>query len=59
MLKEQLQSKLIRKVEKPAPQKPQIVHQGYICDGCNANPITGIRYRCSVRPNYDLCEKCE
>lgn len=23
------------------------------------SPIVGIRYKCSVRANYDLCEKCE
>lgn len=56
MLKEQLQTKLIRKVEKPAPK---VVHNGYTCDGCNTHPIVGIRYKCSKRHDYDLCEKCE
>jgi len=39
--------------------KPKAVHSRFICDGCNANPIVGIRYKCSVRPNFDLCEQCE
>lgn len=40
-------------------EKPKAVHKGFICDGCGANPITGIRYKCSFRPDFDLCEKCE
>lgn len=40
-------------------QQAQEVHTGYICDGCDAHPIKGIRYMCSVRGNFDLCEACE
>lgn len=35
------------------------VHEGVSCDGCKMNPIIGIRYKCTVRPNFDLCEYCE
>jgi hypothetical protein len=35
------------------------VHNGISCDGCGLNPILGVRYRCSVCPDYDLCASCE
>ena len=34
-------------------------HEGVICDGCEANPIVGVRYMCSVRSDTDFCQKCE
>ena len=33
-------------------------HEGICCDQCHVNPIVGIRYRCSMCANYDLCESC-
>jgi hypothetical protein len=35
-----------------------LVHDGIACDGCHSAPIAGIRLKCTVRPNYDLCTTC-
>lgn len=37
----------------------QVIHHGVFCDGCNKHPISGIRYKCSVCPDFDFCEECE
>ena len=39
--------------------KNQKHHNIVICDGCGVSPIVGIRYKCSICPNYDYCENCE
>merc|ERR1719384_374074 len=35
------------------------VHHGVVCDACGMAPIVGVRYKCAVRPDYDLCAACE
>mmetsp|Transcript_10101 Transcript_10101/g.9052 ORF Transcript_10101/g.9052 Transcript_10101/m.9052 type:complete len:529 (-) Transcript_10101:103-1689(-) len=37
----------------------QSIHRGVTCDECGLSPIKGIRYKCVVRENYDICEHCE
>jgi len=34
-------------------------HEGVTCDMCNASPIVGVRYKCTVCNNYDMCQTCE
>lgn len=39
-----------------------LVHSNTTCDVCHPNefvPIRGVRYKCLVCLDYDLCEKCE
>jgi len=43
------------KEEKGAPR----THFGVVCDGCQSQNFPGIRYKCSVCPDFDLCEACE
>ena len=34
-------------------------HWGTSCSKCRCNPIQGIRYKCAICSNYDLCPNCE
>lgn len=36
-----------------------VVHERVQCDGCGMNPIVGIRYKCSVKKDFDFCATCE
>ena len=29
-----------------------------ISDGCGMDPVIGLRYKCSVCPEYELCKGC-
>ncbi|XP_069510199.1 sequestosome-1 [Ambystoma mexicanum] len=40
-------------------ERPQnMVHPNVICDGCDG-PVVGIRFKCTVCPDYDLCSTCQ
>lgn len=35
------------------------IHIGVFCNGCMKNNIAGVRYKCLVCKDFDLCEDCE
>ena len=37
----------------------QPIHNGIKCNACGKRNIKGIRYKCSICDNYNLCENCE
>jgi len=39
--------------------KSKTVHKKIKCEHCFMKPIVGLRYKCSICQNYNLCEKCE
>lgn len=42
--------------------KHDYVHEHVACDSCHPtsfSPIKGVRYKCLICPDYDLCEGCE
>ncbi|EFA82588.1 ZZ-type zinc finger-containing protein [Heterostelium album PN500] len=44
--------------EKPSEKDELVEHVNVVCDGCESS-IFGIRYKCAICHNYDLCSKCE
>lgn len=36
-----------------------VTHENIKCDSCGVSPIIGIRFKCGIREDFDLCEKCE
>ena len=34
------------------------IHQTITCDGCQMNPIKGLRYKCLDCPEFVSCEEC-
>ncbi len=46
-------------IEKKREDQDQTIHEGIACDGCNMNPIKGLRYMSSVNGDTDFCQNCE
>lgn len=60
-VEEKIQEKIEEKV-KPVPKKPEVhqfIHRSITCDGCRKHPLVGVRYKCMVCDDYDLCKDCE
>lgn len=36
-----------------------VIHHSICCNNCGEENIKGIRYKCSVCPNFNLCSECE
>jgi hypothetical protein len=40
-------------------KKAGLIHEGIRCDGCQQYPLVGARFKCTVCPDFDLCQTCE
>ena len=47
------------KTEKKPEASSEVVHAHVTCDECSACPIVGVRYKCVVCPDFDVCATCE
>ena len=58
---EKVKDSLLKKstVQNENSQKAKIVHNHVTCDECGQRNIEGVRYKCAVCADFDLCEKCE
>lgn len=46
-------------IEEKKENSSQVIHAHVTCDECGTSPIVGIRYKCVVCPDFDVCEKCQ
>ena len=39
-------------------ERSKVCHERSFCDGCQAHPVQGIRYKCKSCYDYNLCKRC-
>jgi hypothetical protein len=44
--------------QQPQQTTSNVVHLNVVCDNCQQNGIRGLRHKCCVCPDYDLCDSC-
>jgi len=51
---------MLTKMESRKPWMPTLplLHEGIVCDGCNQQPLRGLRFKCKTHPDFDLCAEC-
>ena len=47
-----------RQPEEELKSEDKVEYPGVVCDGCECDPISGGRYKCTVCENFDLCANC-
>ena len=52
-----LEQSILEEISKK--ENPIIIHKGISCSNCGMKEIVGIRYKCTICPNFNLCENCE
>lgn len=57
MLERHFKEHWMQHTKQHAQQEP-VVHSFITCDGCNASPLKGTRFKCKACPDYDLCQQC-
>ena len=46
-------------ISQPKSEEGKPVHKYIICDGCEMDPVFGIRKKCTICEELNLCENCE
>lgn len=57
-----LREEMLASNERPVSGPDAVVHDGYACDRCGADPIVGRRWHCTDCPegdDVDLCDQCK
>jgi hypothetical protein len=56
---EQASSAIEKVLSNSSIYRNEEIHHGIKCSNCFSLPIIGVRYKCNVCINYDLCSACE